>query len=252
MADLPSSLALLSIADGSLMVASDERNNYAAVQTAVNALITALSGGSSGQVLQSGGADIVLWSDPATATTYRKTTAKAVNTTTAATDLLNNGEITVGAGVLGTTGVLRLTAFGDWLQNSGGAAAAPRFQLVLGGTTIFDTGALAVTFANNASRFGWEINAKIVNAGSASAQASTFNVILTTGNGPSGAITTTFTVGEGNIEIASGFQTVRGQAANPSTTVNTAASAALALNVINGSASATYETKLLGAIVEVL
>jgi hypothetical protein len=184
-------------------------------------------------------------------TTYRKTTAKAVNTTTAGTDLLN-GEITVGAGVLGTTGVLRLTAFGDWLQNSGGAAAAPRFQLVLGGTTIFDTGALAVTFANNASRFGWEINAKIVNTGSASAQASTFNVILTTGNGPSGAITTTFTVGEGNIEIASGFQTVRGQAANPSTTVNTAASAALALNVINGSASATYETKLIGALVEVV
>lgn len=46
---IPSAIALTSIADSSLMVAADERNNFAAIQTAVNALIDYLS------TLQSGG-----------------------------------------------------------------------------------------------------------------------------------------------------------------------------------------------------
>jgi hypothetical protein len=48
---LPGSLALASIADGSLIVAADHRNNYAAIQAAVNALIADLGAGLAGQVL---------------------------------------------------------------------------------------------------------------------------------------------------------------------------------------------------------
>jgi hypothetical protein len=45
MSVLPSSLALTNIADGSNIVAADHRNNYAAIQTAVNALIAITSNG---------------------------------------------------------------------------------------------------------------------------------------------------------------------------------------------------------------
>jgi hypothetical protein len=51
------------------------------------------------------------------------------------TDLLN-GEITIGAGVMGTNKLARLTAFGDYKQNSGGATNAYRFQLLLGATAV--------------------------------------------------------------------------------------------------------------------
>lgn len=41
----PSSLALTSIAEGAQIISSDHRNNYSTVQTAFNALLTALGGG---------------------------------------------------------------------------------------------------------------------------------------------------------------------------------------------------------------
>jgi hypothetical protein len=104
-------------------------------------------------------------------TTYRKTTAKAVNTTTAATDLLN-GEITIAAGVMGATGSLRLQAWGDNINNSGGAAAPPRFQLILGGTTLLDTSATGTTTVADATRRGWSLDATILNTGAANSQAS--------------------------------------------------------------------------------
>jgi hypothetical protein len=249
MSVVPSSLALASIVDDSEIVASDHRNNYAAIQTAVNALISALSGGSSGQVLTASDASDVQWG--AARTTYRKASAKAVNTTTAATDLLN-GEITLAAGVMGPTGVVRLSAWGDQMNNSGGGVTAPRFQIVLGGVTIFDTGALPVTFATSAFRSGWEIICKIANTGSANSQASSCLLQQSVGNGPSAPVTAGWVTGEGMIEIVSGYQIIHGQAVNPSTAVDTASACGLQLKVINGSASATYETKLLGAIVEVL
>lgn len=52
MAALPSNLALTNIQDGANIVAADHRNNYSAIQIAVNELITALSGGTAGQLLQ--------------------------------------------------------------------------------------------------------------------------------------------------------------------------------------------------------
>jgi hypothetical protein len=60
MAPLPSSLALSGWpVDGSAMVAAAGRTDLAAIQTAVNALITALASGTSGQVLTSGGASAI-------------------------------------------------------------------------------------------------------------------------------------------------------------------------------------------------
>lgn len=51
MAVLPNDLALTVINDGSTIIASDHRNNYAAIQAATNALRDALANGSAGQLV---------------------------------------------------------------------------------------------------------------------------------------------------------------------------------------------------------
>ena len=190
---------------------------------------------------------------PVAETTYRKTTSKTVNTTVTATDLLN-GEITVGAGVMGTTGVLRITAWGDFLQNA--AAGPPRWQLVFGGTTIFDTSTNG-TVAANATRSGWRLVAEIGNLGVANAQLASIAGWVGLSGGSTGFGFTSFTTGEGQyagVGIGASTTNVAGYLINGTNTaaVDTTAANALVLNVINGSASATYETKLFGALVEVI
>lgn len=268
----PSTLALTSIPDGSNIVAADHRNNYAAVQVGVNgliAMVTTLTAkgdllvattagtvdrlgvGSNGQAIVADSTQALgmKWGSVA-GTTYRKTTSKTVNTTTTATDLLN-GEITIAGGAIGGTGLLRLTAWGDWLDNIGAnTAAPPRFQLLLGGTTLFDTSTSGTAVASS-TRYGWRLVVEIMNAGSAAAQVSNFQLMLV--ENVSGATDNAFTTGEGVYHNeAAGLLVTKAQAANPSTTVNTATSAALVLNVINGSANAAYETKLLGAVAEII
>lgn len=61
MPDLPASLALTTIADGSLRVAAPVRNNFTSTQTAVNALIAALASGTVGQFLRATDSDTVAW-----------------------------------------------------------------------------------------------------------------------------------------------------------------------------------------------
>lgn len=246
---LPANLALTNIAPNAAILSADHRTNYSAIQVYANAMNALLGGGTAGQLLASGGAGAL--SFVAAPVSYRKTTAKTVNTTVAATDLLN-GEITVAAGVMGTTGLLRLTAWGSMLQNSGGAVAPPRFQLVLGGTTILDTGT-AGTIAANATAMGWRLTAEILNLGAANAQSSRLQFdleqqITAVGQG-------LFTTGIGLYFSGAsfgGYGQWRADGSNFATAVDTATAKTLVLNVINGSASATYETKLLGALVEIL
>ena len=184
---------------------------------------------------------------------YRKTTSKTVNTSIAATDLLN-GEITIAAGVMGTTGMIRLTAWGDFLQNA--AAAPPRWQLVFGGTTIFDTYTNG-TVAANPTRSGWRMVVEISNLGVANAQLASIAGWVGLSGGSTAFGYTAFATGEGQYAgvVESGSTTnVAGYLVNGINTaaVDTTAAKALVLNVINGSASATYETKLLGAVVELI
>jgi hypothetical protein len=61
MPSLPSSLALTSIPASSEILSADHRNNYTAIQTAVNALIAALSSGSAGQLLSATSSSAVAW-----------------------------------------------------------------------------------------------------------------------------------------------------------------------------------------------
>lgn len=67
MPDLPSSLALTTIPDGSPRIAAPVRNNFTSTQTAVNALKDALAGGTAKQFLQATDTDTVAWAGDYTA-----------------------------------------------------------------------------------------------------------------------------------------------------------------------------------------
>lgn len=236
MTAIPSTIALTQPADESPATASDQRSDHSAIQTAVNGLIG--------------------WAQTAGfALTYRKVTAKAVNTTTAATDLLN-GEVTIAAGAMGTTGVARLTAWGDWLQNSGGNAAPPRLQVVLGSTTLLDTG-VSGNIGATATRFGWRVAVEILNLGATGSQLSSILATVASNNIGSANVNGVFTTGEGqyygiNAALGGTGVPLLATGVNPATSVDTTVANVLALKVINGSANAAYETKLLGALVEIV
>lgn len=244
MASLPANVSLANIADGAAIVASDHRNNYSALQTYINALNAILAGGSAGQVLGSSGGTTVGWTNGTT--NYRKATAKTVASSIAATDLLNS-EITIAAAAMGATGVLRLTAWGDWLNSSGGSVALPRFQALLGGTPVIDTAAPG-SVVTGATRYDWNLELLIQNA---TATSQTVRLRGEISSGANSVANTSFATGTGLYqEIASGVNAFHG--VNSGLTVATGSACALALNVINGSNSASYETKLFGALVEII
>lgn len=64
MPDIPNTIALSSPADASTILASDRRNDATTLQTAVNALIAALSGGASGKALIATDTDTVSYVYP--------------------------------------------------------------------------------------------------------------------------------------------------------------------------------------------
>jgi hypothetical protein len=211
-----------------------------------------------GKLAQSGAAlnDVPQWNGSAwvpaavtAPTTYRKATPKTVNTTVAATDLLN-GEITIGAGVMGTNKVVRLAAWGDCLNNSGGIIAMPRFQVQMGGVTIIDTGAGSATGWNaSATRADWTLEMLVQNAAAAS---QTVKLTLVINNyAANTAASVAFTTGTGGyLTIANAGVLASG--VNSGLTIDTTTSKLLALNIINPSANALCETKLFGALVEVV
>jgi len=189
------------------------------------------------------------WATPAGLVTYRKTTATTVNNTVAATDLLA-GSITVAAGAMGTNKVCRLTAWGDVLANVA-AASGPRLQLVLGSTTLLDTGAAGTTI-NTASRFGWRLVAEIMNTGATNTQLA--NLLFTWSASNNATTPVAFTTGEGSYWPGPGLSAGGAWIAEGFNTgaIDTTGALALKLNVINGTASTSYETKLFGALVEIV
>ena len=74
---------------------------------------------------------------------------------------------TILANTLGANGGMRFTAWGDALNNAGGAQSQ-RFRLKLGATTLFDSGVIAIGVA--ATRGWWRISGFIVNANATNAQ----------------------------------------------------------------------------------
>lgn len=274
---IPNQVGLITIADDAEIIASDHRNNYSDIQTLANALVVALTSGEyDGALLYApdsshlaflpdtpADGDALIWNatdsrwEPGSAsgggaTIYRKTTAKAVNTTTVATDLLN-GEITLAANVLGTEGWLKATLIGNILQNVGSSETGVRFQLVVGGTTIFDTGVLT-TMTSNTVRLTWRMNIECLALGATGSQLWHIEGYLNRPNNVSGWIGTNngaFTTGTGGWMNDTGQDPMFLMGETTSTLDDTAA-LPFVFNVINGVSNANYETRLLGAVVEII
>ena len=176
--------------------------------------------------------------------TYRKTSSKQVVNTVSATDLLN-GEIVLGANVLGANGVLRLTAWGDSVNNSGATQGAPRFQLSLGGTVLLDTSSASPVWLTNASRWGWRCVCEIANL-STSGQWTSIDLRM---SGSFQAGNAAFSTGEG---LQCVFVNSLSAIGGGSSSIDTAVAKALALSVILPAASASIDVTLKSALVEII
>jgi len=188
--------------------------------------------------------------DAISVVTYRKTTPKSVLNTNAETDLLN-GELQLAAGVMGTNRLLRLTAWGDYIQNYTSVATL-RFKLKLGAaaTIVMDTSTLDLSSNISPLRYGWRIMAEVLNLGAANTQLVHYVHIM----GMSNPVAMTsfsfrFATGEGiyqgrdGISHAEGFNVAA---------IDTAAAMNVALTVTQGYAQPTLETKLYGAVAEII
>ena len=185
---------------------------------------------------------------------YRKTTSKQVLNSIVETDLLN-GEITLGAGAMSTNRILRLTAVGDWIQNSGAARDIPRFKLKLGATVLIDTSVTGALVAGPfAGRLPWRVDAQIANLGATNAQWVSFRARVET------PATATFgsavaATGEGQVSTvarnATQSQSVDYHVGN-STAIDTTVAQLLALTITNPTATATCDVTLTSAFVEIV
>lgn len=188
---------------------------------------------------------------------FKKTTPKDVANTVTETDLLN-GEFALGAGLIGTSGILRLTAWGDHELN--GSANAPQWRLKLGATTLVDTGSFGWQ-ALGTNRTGWKLVAEIMNLGATNIQRVNFLLVGAAdyvGNGvANNARLGGFVTGDGayqlwgNMTSGSKGAQYMAQGGNAGA-VDMTASQVLALTVTNPAALATYDVKLIGAMLEVI
>jgi hypothetical protein len=185
---------------------------------------------------------------------YRKTTSKQVLNSVVETDLLN-GEITIGAGAMSTNRILRLTARGDWTNNSAAARDVPRFKVKLGATTLLDTsitGALVV--GAGAFREPWRMDITIANLGATGSQWVQMNgAIAFVSAGVFGAAA--FVTGNGTTTTLAGAAAAERNASyegSNTTAVDTTIAQLLALTVINPTATATCDVTLAHAFVEIV
>lgn len=254
-------VALENIPDGADANAAPLRNNFAAVQAAVNALDAnnwaagkqfhpdkiMQDGAGLGQALVWGGTD---WA-PATiasagfAAVYRKTTEKDVVNTAAETDLLN-GEITIGAGSMSTNRLLRATLLGDYLNNSG-ASRTLTVKIKLGGTVIYEDTLTATTASatRRAVRLGFEI----ANLGAANSQ------FMAGAIGLSNVVAATTGLGGlDNLGNDAGGDSSRANiiATNGAVAIDTSTAKLLEVTVTHSVANASLSARLKYALIEII
>lgn len=174
--------------------------------------------------------------------TYRKTTVKDVNTTAAAVDLLN-GEITIGAGVMGTDRVAIIRAWGDYLNNTG-VDKQITIGVKYGATYMWKTQSGLIS--TSTVRRPWFIQAVLAAQGLTNAQTlgGHFDFDLAT----SGTVAGIGGLSPGGTGGGAGQQsgTFFGTAAEDST-----AAKALALEVTHSASSASVSMRLEGAFISI-
>jgi hypothetical protein len=179
---------------------------------------------------------------------WRKTTAKVVANTVTETDLLN-GEITIDAGAMSTNRMLRLTALGDSINNTGGTVAIPRIKLKLGATTIIDSNVLAAVWGTSTNRLPWRFDVLIQNLGAANSQWSDLSFRQSIAGGIAGVAA--MTTGEG-VTVTTASNNVWEIRAAGTSAVDTTAAQALALTTTLATANALEDMTLKFATVELV
>lgn len=182
----------------------------------------------------------------------RKTADKAVTNSVTETDLLN-GEFTVAAGAMSTNKLVRVTAWGDFTNNSGAARDLPRFKVKLGATptTVIDISPTAGSLNASASisKRGWKFVIEIMNKAATNSQTIWLGGDLQFV--PAAALNSNFAAATGvgalNVVAGVGMYMVGNIA-----TIDTTAAMSVQFAVINPTAVATYETALRGAIMELI
>lgn len=156
---------------------------------------------------------------------------------------------TINGGTLGVNGILQGTIKGDWLQNSGGNAGAPRFKLYYGAAAIIDTGTAISNFVTNASRYSMRINFWVNNQDTAHQYGELEFLIGInsagtggTGNGANAQGSTFW-----NLTQWMGIWQTAG-----TTNVDSTANQTLALKVINASSAGSYSTRMQSGLVVLL
>lgn len=235
---LPGTLALTSIADGSNIVAADHRNNYLAIQTAVNALKDALSGGSAGQVLQAASSSSVQYGGGAA----KYSTLVDIVSSVTETDILQAAGVTIAANALGANGDARVILHGDYLNNTGGTTTL-RLKVYWDGVAVIDTN---VSFAVSASavRRTFRLELLLSNLGATNAQFISGLGVLggaTIGSGGFDKLDATGNDGQ-YIDIAS----------NGTHAVDTTLAKVLRVTATLGSSAATHELRVRKSLVEII
>lgn len=154
-----------------------------------------------------------------------------VVSTTAESDLFS---YTVPGGTLAAGDLVRVSAHGDMLNNTG-SNQTPIFRLKLGATNIFAEG--SVNYSTNASRRAWRFSADLF-AETASAQRSMMELLVTD---PGGA-------GNDPVAATSGMPVVGVNSSSEAT----ASDKALKLAVQLGASSANFDVRLLAYKVELI
>lgn len=182
-------------------------------------------------------------------TFFRTTTTTTVASSVALTDLLA-GAITIPGGSLAANGLLRIDIWGDFLNNTGGNQAKPRYQLALGGTTLFDV-ATGPNMGASATRSLFHAYCTIMQTAtnvqhcSLHMDHSSINSFVST-NGA-------FTTGQGNWTIMTALSPGNWIAwAENVAAIDSTAPMALTFSVQNALSDPNYVTRGLCAIVELL
>lgn len=197
--------------------------------------------GSAGQILTvSGGIPAWAASTGTVITKYQKTTEKDVNSTVTKTDLLN-GEITIGANVMSSSGALYLECGGDFL-NSTGSSRTIDMELKLGSTVLWDSN--TSSFASNANRRAWHFRCVLQALGATNSQRGSGTMTV-------GGVTTTATTGTGALEQVSGSTAQIGPFLTAASAVDMTSSQALTFSVTLSTSSASLSMRLEYASVSV-
>ena len=191
-----------------------------------------LAAGTNGQVLTvAGGVPTWAASTGIVITKYSKITEKDVNTTVTKTDLLN-GEITIGANALSSSGAIVIDCGGKF-KNDTGATRKLTLELKLGSTVLWDSNASDNINQSSVIR-AWHFKCAIQSLGATNSQRGSgifllcdTNAAATTGTGHIGA----------NDQLFAAFETVAG-------TEDMTSSKALTLSVTLSASSADLSMQL--------